>query len=617
VPQEKGRKKRGGPIRRRRPTGAGRGAEEAAAGEEQGTGHPRGPSQGGPTPREPRGLGQAPKEEEALAPETQAPVSRKEKAKKQAPKEEEVPAPETQAPAPKKEKAKKQAPKMEKAPAPETQAPAPKKEKAKKQAPGLADPPGPFAAWSDAFTRVLRAKLPPPPGMLVRLVRDKWREEVDTALFSSPEFSRALSEIATEGMVSPARTEDIGRVLRDARKWAKSKVKSVSNVGVVGFGSTVQGTALETSDLDLTLIGEFEQTPGVWTELHALPHEAKRLLLRKLGNSMRAVWSGFDVVAVLARERSRFALAKVVHRRTGIPVDFSVGNEAPLKSLIMREILRADPRIRPLLMAVKRWAKKKNINDAASGTLSTFALNLLTVFHLQNRPVPVLPPLWMLLGRTTGAVTDDRPLDDADLSLAKELTGQAGTIVEIVASRIEHVRQSGLLGSNTETLGELFFSFITEMDAVFSMVSRYPTSPWGPGPAPIAADPWTGQWVAPFPGGPDWSLVGVLDPFLRGENVARAVRSEDFLGKVAGALHETAQEFFDAAQAVGDPRTGRRVASLAGALLGDSTERLDGEPRKPVSWSLTEFRRPPDGTQPEASIIGEQGRLDGLSLRDD
>ena len=44
-----------------------------------------------------------------------------------------------------------------------------------------------------------------------------------------------------------------------------------------------------------------------------------------------------------------------------------------------------DYRVRPLVMLVKKWAKKHDINDASHGTLSSYALTLMVIHYLQGK----------------------------------------------------------------------------------------------------------------------------------------------------------------------------------------------------------------------------------------
>jgi DNA polymerase sigma len=46
---------------------------------------------------------------------------------------------------------------------------------------------------------------------------------------------------------------------------------------------------------------------------------------------------------------------------------------------------------------VKLWARRQRIHSAASGTLNAWALALMVLFHLQTRPLPLLPPLAKLM----------------------------------------------------------------------------------------------------------------------------------------------------------------------------------------------------------------------------
>lgn len=46
-----------------------------------------------------------------------------------------------------------------------------------------------------------------------------------------------------------------------------------------------------------------------------------------------------------------------------------------------------DYRVQPLVMLVKKWAKKHDINDASCGTLSSYALTLMVLHYLQGEIV--------------------------------------------------------------------------------------------------------------------------------------------------------------------------------------------------------------------------------------
>lgn len=54
-----------------------------------------------------------------------------------------------------------------------------------------------------------------------------------------------------------------------------------------------------------------------------------------------------------------------------------------------------DPRVRPLMYIVKKWAREANITQNVPGAqISNFGLGNLVLFFLQTiKPHPILPPL--------------------------------------------------------------------------------------------------------------------------------------------------------------------------------------------------------------------------------
>lgn len=50
-------------------------------------------------------------------------------------------------------------------------------------------------------------------------------------------------------------------------------------------------------------------------------------------------------------------------------------------------VILVDYRVQPLVMLVKKWAKKHDINDASCGTLSSYALTLMVLHYLQGEIV--------------------------------------------------------------------------------------------------------------------------------------------------------------------------------------------------------------------------------------
>ena len=57
---------------------------------------------------------------------------------------------------------------------------------------------------------------------------------------------------------------------------------------------------------------------------------------------------------------------------------------------LLRTYAQVDSRVRPMVIAVKKWAGSRDINDASCGTLSSYSLVLMIIHYLQcgaNPPV--------------------------------------------------------------------------------------------------------------------------------------------------------------------------------------------------------------------------------------
>ncbi|RMZ78967.1 hypothetical protein DV737_g3661, partial [Chaetothyriales sp. CBS 132003] len=78
-----------------------------------------------------------------------------------------------------------------------------------------------------------------------------------------------------------------------------------------------------------------------------------------------------------------------------VACDLNVNNTIALENTAMvKSYVDIDPRVRPLAMIIKYWAKRRILNDAAlGGTLSSYAWICLTLNFLQTRAPPILPSL--------------------------------------------------------------------------------------------------------------------------------------------------------------------------------------------------------------------------------
>ena len=144
------------------------------------------------------------------------------------------------------------------------------------------------------------------------------------------------------------------------------------------FGSSLNGFSTRSSDLDITLLVEGE-------ELYQSPLRKVYRRLRKLTNRISECQLIDAKVPIVMFEDFQM----------GFEVDISINNNAGIRNtFLLRTYSRLDIRVRPLVIVVKEWAKSNNVCNSKSGLLSSYALNLMVLFFLQDGVRPqVLPSL--------------------------------------------------------------------------------------------------------------------------------------------------------------------------------------------------------------------------------
>ncbi|RUO96719.1 hypothetical protein BC936DRAFT_141565 [Jimgerdemannia flammicorona] len=119
-------------------------------------------------------------------------------------------------------------------------------------------------------------------------------------------------------------------------------------------------------------------------------------------------WTGLRNVYTLAKGLKKHGMQKVYCvPRAKVPIvkmedpsldlacDINVNNTLALQNTRMiKTYVEIDPRVRPLAMIIKHWARQRVLNDAANGgTLSTYTWTCMIINFLQMREPPILPTL--------------------------------------------------------------------------------------------------------------------------------------------------------------------------------------------------------------------------------
>ncbi|CAG9788444.1 unnamed protein product [Diatraea saccharalis] len=146
----------------------------------------------------------------------------------------------------------------------------------------------------------------------------------------------------------------------------------------IPFGSITTGLGVKSSDADC-----FVLIPPQYRHPHVnYVNKAKRLL--ELHPKVFA--------EILSIPRANTPIVKFFHIPTGTDCDLTF--KTPLgaqNSKLIAVLLHSDPRLVPLAVAVKYWARAHELSG--TGKLTNYALTLLLVFYLQQPPLRALPPV--------------------------------------------------------------------------------------------------------------------------------------------------------------------------------------------------------------------------------
>ncbi|XP_072753836.1 speckle targeted PIP5K1A-regulated poly(A) polymerase-like [Anoplolepis gracilipes] len=156
------------------------------------------------------------------------------------------------------------------------------------------------------------------------------------------------------------------------------------------FGSTVAGLSFKESDLDIYMyVGEIDLSPS-YHKPDIPPFKLTLTIfrrVRKIMYSMKSVFSN-----IISIPKAKTPIIKFRYMPTNVSCDISFKNGLGIyKSNFLRYCASRDPRLQPLMLFIKYWARHFGISGI--GRISSYGLVCLIIFYLQQEPVGLLPPL--------------------------------------------------------------------------------------------------------------------------------------------------------------------------------------------------------------------------------
>ncbi|XP_008555872.1 poly(A) RNA polymerase GLD2 isoform X2 [Microplitis demolitor] len=197
--------------------------------------------------------------------------------------------------------------------------------------------------------------------------------------------------------------------------------------GLFLVGSTMNGFGACTSDVDICLV--VRNTEMIQRD-EALYH------LEQIKTCLRCC----DFIRNLELIHAKVPILKFSDGIQNLEVDLNCNNAVGVRNTHMLHCYsRIDWRVRPLVLVVKLWAQKQDINDAKNMTISSYSLVLMVIHFLQcGVSPPVLPCLQNLYGDKFSPNSDIHTIDiNEDMHIPSKLLGEL----------------------NHQPLGQLFYEF--------------------------------------------------------------------------------------------------------------------------------------------------------------
>ncbi|KAI9324902.1 hypothetical protein DFJ73DRAFT_597024, partial [Zopfochytrium polystomum] len=196
------------------------------------------------------------------------------------------------------------------------------------------------------------------------------------------------------------------------------------------FGSTLNGLGTATSDVDICVTTPWDDPVNGVANMHVLAS-----CLRSHG-----------MTRIYTVTKAKVPICKFYDPEFRVVCDINVNNTIALRNTkLIKLYVELDPRVRPVILVIKHWAKQRVLNDAAKGgTLSSYCWVMMALNFLQTRTPPIIPSLHKLYfdRLKSGARVKPIIVDGVDCSFEEN---------------IEPLKDFG--SKNHETLGGLIYAF--------------------------------------------------------------------------------------------------------------------------------------------------------------
>ncbi|OUM65265.1 hypothetical protein PIROE2DRAFT_21919, partial [Piromyces sp. E2] len=191
------------------------------------------------------------------------------------------------------------------------------------------------------------------------------------------------------------------------------------------FGSSVNGLETVYCDVDICL---------------TTPSKEENYGLDRMDN-IATILEKYNMTEIYTVQEAKVPICKFVDPETNLSCDINVNNTVALQnSMMVKTYASIEKRAKQLIILIKHYAKRRMINDATGGTLSSYCWVNMVINFLQQRQPPILPCLH---------------------ELGKESLEEDKTYIDGVDCSFYHDLDSlkGYGFANKESLADLFYGF--------------------------------------------------------------------------------------------------------------------------------------------------------------
>ncbi|NXK06476.1 GLD2 polymerase, partial [Herpetotheres cachinnans] len=151
-------------------------------------------------------------------------------------------------------------------------------------------------------------------------------------------------------------------------------------------GSSLNGFGTRSSDGDLCLVVKEEPIPTFFFNFNTIFQVNQKTEARQILSLVQKLFST-KLSGYIERPQLIRAKVPIVKFRDKVrQFDLNVNNVVGIRNtFLLRTYAYIENRVRPLVLAVKKWASCNDINDASRGTLSSYSLVLMVLHYLQSK----------------------------------------------------------------------------------------------------------------------------------------------------------------------------------------------------------------------------------------